>query len=76
MVIEANSKFEATKSKCIAMLEEGRSEMKNLEGFDAQRKHEFEMNKAKVFEQLATNNKNIVISGDSGESIINTLFEV
>jgi hypothetical protein len=29
-----------------------------------------------VFKQLAKNNKNLVISGDSGESIINSLFEL
>lgn len=36
-VIEAQSNLAATKARCNALAEEGRSELKNLEGFDAQR---------------------------------------
>lgn len=75
-VIEAQSNLQATKARCIALLEEGRAEGKNLEGFDAQRQHDFEMKKAEVYQNLAKNNKNLVLSGDSGESIINSLFEL
>jgi len=75
-VIEAKSNLQATKAQCHALMEEGRSEMKNLEGFDAQRQHRFEMAKAGVYQELAKNNRNLVLSGDSGESIINSLFEL
>ena len=33
------------------------------------------MKKAKVFEELAKNNKNLVMSGDSGEALIASLFK-
>ena len=75
-VIESKSTLMATKAKCHALLEEGRAEMRNIEGFDAQRKHEFEMTKAQVFQDLAKNNKNLVISGDHGDAIISSLFEL
>jgi hypothetical protein len=75
-VIESQSTLMATKAKCHALLEEGRSEMRNIEGFDAQRKHEFEMKKAQVFQDLAKDNKNLVISGDHGDAIISSLFEL
>ena len=35
MGIEAQSRYEATKAKYAALLEEGKSELKNLEGFEA-----------------------------------------
>jgi hypothetical protein len=35
MGIEADAKYEATKAKFAALIEEGKSEMKNLEGFEA-----------------------------------------
>ena len=48
-IITADSKLEATKSKYQALLEEGKSELKNLESFEAQRKHDYEVNKAAIF---------------------------
>lgn len=44
--IEAKSRFEAASSKQSAMLEEGKSEMKNIEAFEAQRRHNYEMKRA------------------------------
>ena len=49
MGIEAEARLQATRSQYGALLEEGRSEAKNLEAFEAQRRHDYEMNKAKVF---------------------------
>lgn len=46
MEIEAKSRYEAASSKQSAMLEEGRSEMKNVEAFEAQRRHNYEMRRA------------------------------
>ncbi len=46
MGIEAEAKYEATKAKYEALIEEGKSEQKNLEGFEAQRRHDYEMAKA------------------------------
>jgi regulator of protease activity HflC (stomatin/prohibitin superfamily) len=53
MAIEANSKLISTQSKYAALMEEGKAEAKNLEAFDAQRRYEFELNKAKAFQGLA-----------------------
>lgn len=75
MGIEAESNLQAKKAKSAALLEEGRSEQKNLDGFEAQRRHEFEMEKARVYDTLASNSRNIVMSGDSGESLINSIFD-
>lgn len=38
-IIESESRLLATQSTYAALLEEGRSEAKNLEAFEAQRKH-------------------------------------
>jgi hypothetical protein len=74
MGIEADARLTATKARYGALLEEGRSEMKNLEGFDAQRRHEYEMKKARTYEVLASNSDCMVLSGGAGESLINSLF--
>ena len=46
MGIESESRYQATKSQYAALLEEGKSELKNLEGFEAKRQHDFEIYKA------------------------------
>ena len=51
--IEAEARLQATRSKYAALLEEGKSELKNLEAFEAQRRHNYEISKAKVFQELA-----------------------
>ncbi len=53
MAIEAKSQFDAAQSKFAAMLEEGRSELKNVDAFEAERRHNYEMRRAKVFEGMA-----------------------
>lgn len=53
MGIEAEARLQATRSKYAALLEEGKSELKNLEAFEAQRRHNYEISKAKVFQELA-----------------------
>jgi len=47
-----------------------------LEAFDAQRRHEYELKRAEVYQQLAARQKNIVISGDAGESLLQQLIDV
>lgn len=53
MGIEAEARLQATRSKYAALIEEGKSEAKNLEAFEAQRKHQYEIQKAKVFNEFA-----------------------
>lgn len=75
MGIEADAKYEATKAKFAALIEEGKSEMKNLEGFEAQRRHDYEIAKAQAYNALSNNNKHMYLSGETGESLINSLFD-
>lgn len=70
MTIEAESRLQATKAKYAALLEEGRAELKNLEAFEAYRKHNYELAKAKTYEEMSKRNKNIVMSGEAGEGIL------
>lgn len=53
MAIDAKAQYEAAQAKMYARLEEGKSELKNVEAFDAQRRHDYELNRAKIFEDLA-----------------------
>ena len=70
MQIEATAQYEAAQSKFSAMIEEGRSEMKNVDAFEAERRHNYEMRRAQVFEGLMKNQSNLIISGKSGDAIL------
>ena len=74
--IEAEAKLQAIKAQYAALAEEGRSEAQNLDAFDAQRRHLYELKRAQVFEQLASRQKNIVVSGEAGESLLQQLIDV
>ena len=75
MYIDAQSEFDAAKSKQVATLEEGKAESKNLDAFEAQRRHQYELHRARVFETLALSQKNIVFSGKSGEAMLQALLD-
>lgn len=70
MEIEAVARLQATRAKYAALVEEGKSELKNLEAFEAQRRHNYEMNKARAYGEFVQNQDNIVISGKSGDALI------
>lgn len=72
--IEAESRLQATTAQYAALSQEGRAEASNLEAFAAQRRHEYEMNKARIYEELASKQKNIVISGETGDSLLQQLI--
>lgn len=74
--IEAQSKLQATSAQYAALAEEGRAEANNLEAFAAQRRHEFEMQRGRVFEQLAGKSKNMVVSGATGDALLQQLINV
>lgn len=76
MKIEAESRYEAAQGKYAALLEEGRAEAKNIEAFEAQRRHNYEIKRAEVFQKLASSSKGMVISGKSGEALIASLVDV
>ncbi len=74
--IEADSRLQATRALYGALAEEGKAEAANLDAFDAQRRHEYEIRRAQVFEELARSGKNIVVSGETGESLLSQLISV
>jgi hypothetical protein len=57
-------------------MEEGKSESQNLDAFEAQRRHDYEMRKAAVFQGLASSTGTIVVSGDTGERLLQQLVDV
>lgn len=70
MEIEAKSRYEAAQSRFSAMIEEGRAESKNIDAFDAERRHNYEMKRAQVYEKIAKKQKNIVINGKAGDGLL------
>lgn len=72
--IEADSKLQATKALYAALAEEGKAEAANLDAFDAQRRHNYEIRRAMVFEELARSGKNIVVSGETGSNLLSQLI--
>ena len=72
--IEAESKLQATRAMYAALAEEGKAEAANLEAFDAQRRHNYEIRRAQVFEELARSGKNIVVSGETGDNLLSQLI--
>lgn len=75
-IITADSRLQATKAQYAALTEEGRAEQANLEAFDAQRRHDYEIAKAKVFEEFARNQKRIVVSGHSGDALLSQIINL
>ena len=68
--------MQATRALYAALAEEGKAEAANLDAFDAQRRHEYELKRAQVFEELARSGKNIVLSGETGESLLSQLISM
>jgi len=75
MAIEAESKNQASKASYAALLEEGKQEAKNIEAFTEQRRHNYEMEKGKVYQIMVRSQKNLVVSGGVGESLIQSMFK-
>lgn len=72
--IEAESKLQATRAQYAALAEEGKAEANSLDAFAAQRRHEYEMKRGRVYEQLAASQSNMVISGVTGDAILKELI--
>ena len=70
MGIEAESKLQASRAQYAALAEEGKAEASNLEAFAAQRRHEYEMKRGRVFLELAAHKGNMVVSGETGEALL------
>ena len=77
MGINATTDFEKSQSKYAALVAECAAEAANVAAFDAQRQHDFELKKATAFNDLGGGkNTKIVMSGSSGEALINKIFSM
>jgi len=68
--------LQAIQSTYAALEQEAKSEAKNLDAFEAQRNHDFEIKKAETFSKVAKGQKNIVMSGKSGETILSQIMDL
>ncbi len=76
MKIRATTELEQTKAKYAALVQECQAEQANLKAIEVQRQHDYEMKKATAFQVMSSGYKTkIVMSGQSGESLIKKLFD-
>ena len=77
MGINAQTDFDKSQSKYAALIAECDAEANNIAAFDAQRQHNYELKKAQAFKELGAGDKTkIVMSGSSGEALINKIFNM
>ena len=76
MEITATTELEQAKAKYEALIQECQAEAENLNAINAQRQHNFEMNKAQAYEAMSSGSRTkMVMSGSAGESLIKKLFD-
>ena len=77
MAINAQTEFEQAKAKYAALTQECSAEEANLGAINAQREHDYQMNRAAAYEALGEGkNTKIVMSGQSGEHLIQKIFDL
>jgi hypothetical protein len=77
MDINAKTNFEKASAKYHALIQECNAEVVNLESFNAEREHMYQMRKADAYATLGHNNSTkIVMSGTSGQNLINKIFDL
>lgn len=77
MGINASTDNQKVKAKYEALVQECEAEKANLVAIDAQRQHEYEMKKAEAYQELGQGRATkIVMSGSSGDQLINKIFEL
>lgn len=77
MEINAKTDNEKQKSRYQALQQECDAELSNLDAINAEREHQFQLNKAAAYEALgAGRNTKIVMSGSSGEALIQKMFDL
>jgi hypothetical protein len=68
--VEADSRYSALKQEC-------KAEESNLDAINAERQHQYEMRKAEAYNALGMGkHTKIVMSGSSGENLINKIFDL
>lgn len=76
MGIEEDAKLKDVTAKYQTLQQECAAEAENLGAIDAQRQHEYEMKKAEAYAELASGrNTQIVMSGASGQNMIDKIFQ-
>ena len=76
MQINTSTDYEKASAKYAALVQECQAEQSNLEAINAEREHQYEMAKAEAFARLANNHRTkMVMSGSSGQNLINKIFE-
>lgn len=77
MGINAKTDNEKAKSKYAALILECEAENANLQAINAQREHDYQMAKAQAYDNLCSgNNTQVVMSGSSGENMIQKIFDL
>lgn len=77
MGINAQTDYTKLKAKYEALVQECEAEKSNLDAINAQREHEYQINKANAYNDLSKGSKTqIVFSGSSGENLINKIFDL
>ena len=77
MDINTKTDFERTQAKYQALVEECRAEDANLDAMNANREHSYQMAKAEAYQELGNGrNTKIVMSGSSGDSLIQKIFDL
>lgn len=76
MGIKEQAKLADVKAKYTTLQQECAAEQENLAAIDAQRQHAYEMKKAEAYADLAAGrNTQIVMSGQSGQNMIDKIFQ-
>ena len=77
MEINSKTDFEKAQAKYQALVQECKAEEANLDAINTQRQHLIEIKKAEAYAALGNgNNTKIVMSGTSGENLINKIFDL
>ena len=77
MGIDAQTDKVKAEAKYQALIQECKAEEANLDAINTDRQHQYELKKAQAYEALGGgHNTKIVVSGSSGETLINKIFDL
>lgn len=76
MSINAQTEKTAEAAKYQALIQECAAEQSNIEALNAQREHEYELAKGVAYGELSGGRTKIVMSGESGEQLIQKIFDL
>jgi hypothetical protein len=77
MDITCKTEFEQSQASYIALVQECNAEAANLDAINTEREHKYQLSKAEAYQELGQNrNAKIVMSGSSGQNLINKIFDL